>query len=269
MARTSGRRQVVKIQEGERRTRWDRLAPEEPLEVRVCGSSVAVTMRSPGHDFELVAGFLFAEGVVRDRSEIAALRYCVAGGPQQFNVVDAAVGGADGHAVAPLRTVLTSSACGVCGAASIEATRKRGAFDVASDDVRVSHAVLASLPDRMRAAQREFDATGGLHAAALFTDGGELVCLREDVGRHNAFDKVIGRALLDGRLPLRRHVILASGRASFELAQKAALAGIPVLAAVSAPSTLAAELADEAGMTLVGFLRGGAMNVYTGEERIT
>jgi FdhD protein len=164
---------------------------------------------------------------------------------------------------------VTTSSCGLCGKTSIDTVRARSSFDVASDDITISPGVLAALPDRLRDAQRVFDRTGGLHAAGLFTAEGELLCLREDVGRHNAFDKVIGWAGLEGRLPLRGHVILASGRASFELTQKALMAGIPVLAAVSAPSSLAVELAQESGMTLIGFLRGPTMNVYAGEQRVS
>ncbi|MCA1691055.1 MAG: formate dehydrogenase accessory sulfurtransferase FdhD, partial [Actinobacteria bacterium] len=166
------------------------------------------------------------------------------------------------------RAFVTTSACGLCGKASIDTVRTRSSYEVASDPVTVPAAVLAALPARLRPAQRLFERTGGLHAAGLFDAAGGLVCLREDVGRHNAFDKVIGWAALAGRLPLRGCVILASGRASFELTQKALMAGIPVLAAVSAPSSLAAELAEEAGMTLVGFLRGGSMNVYAGAARV-
>jgi FdhD protein len=164
---------------------------------------------------------------------------------------------------------VTTSSCGLCGKASIDTVRARTSFDVAGDDVTLTPDVLASLPERLRAAQRVFERTGGLHAAGLFTADGELVCLREDVGRHNAFDKVIGWAALEGRLPLRGHVMLASGRASFELTQKALMAGVPVLASVSAPSSLAVELAEESGMTLVGFLRGRTMNVYAGEGRVS
>ena len=164
---------------------------------------------------------------------------------------------------------MATSSCGLCGKASIDGVRARSPFDVRADGTEVAASVLAALPDRLRGAQRVFDRTGGLHAAGLFTADGDLVCLREDVGRHNAFDKVIGWAGLDGRLPLRGHVILASGRASFELTQKALMAGIPILAAVSAPSSLAVELAEESGMTLVGFLRGPTMNVYAGEHRVS
>ena len=167
------------------------------------------------------------------------------------------------------RPFVTTSSCGLCGKASIDSVRSKSVYEVASDPLRLPASVLCALPARLREAQKVFDRTGGLHAAGLFDGDGTLVCLREDVGRHNAFDKVIGWAAMQGRLPLRGHVILASGRASFELVQKALMAGVPLLAAVSAPSNLAAELAEEAGMTLVGFLRGDTMNVYAGADRVT
>jgi FdhD protein len=235
------------------------------LEIRIGGVSVSVTMRTPGSDFELVAGFLHAEGVIASRADFVAMRYCGVE-PQNYNVVDVELLG--GRRVEPLRTTLTTSACGVCGAASIESIRARSRHDVASDDVAVSSRVLSALPARMREAQGTFARTGGLHAAALYSDDGRLLEVREDVGRHNAMDKIIGCALLADALPLRRHVVLVSGRASFELVQKAYAAGVPLLAAVSAPSTLAAELANDAGMTLVAFLRGESMNVYTRPERV-
>src|SRR4051794_19460182 len=227
-------------------------------------------MRTPGNDFELAAGFLLAEGVVEVPEQIRTLRYCVAEDEtQEFNVLNADLAqGAPGR-TAGERGFITTSSCGLCGKTSIDAVRTRSPYDVRGDEVSVTPAVLATLPEGLRAAQRVFEHTGGLHAAGLFTAEGELVCLREDVGRHNAFDKVIGWAALEGRLPLRGHVILASGRASFELTQKALMAGIPVLAAVSAPSSLAVELAEESGMTLVGFLRGTTMNVYAGEYRVS
>jgi len=272
MAITSSRR-VTRIAHDTRLVRHDSLAAEEPLEIRVGGRPLAVTMRTPGHDFELAAGFLLAEGVVGGADDISAIRYCTGDDvrglrgrtPNEFNVLDVA-----GPApVDPVRAFPVTSACGLCGRATIDAVRTRSRYDVAGDPLTVPAAVLAGLPARLRAAQRGFDRTGGLHAAGLFDAGGELVCVREDVGRHNAFDKVIGWAALRRRLPLRGHVILASGRASFELVQKAVMAGIPMLAAVSAPSSLAADLAEETGMTLVGFLRGETMNVYSGVARVT
>lgn len=252
----------------QRETRYDAVAKEEPLEIRVGGESTAVTMRTPGNDFELVAGFLVTEGIIADGDGLRTMRYCV-DGPQEYNVVDAALATGGGPPPSAMRRFFTTSSCGLCGKQSIDAVRSASPYDVAGDDVRVAATTVASLPDRLRAAQRGFAETGGLHAAGLFSASGDLLCVREDVGRHNAFDKVIGWAALDGRLPLRGHVILASGRASFELTQKALMAGIPVLTAVSAPSSLAVDLAEEVGMTLVGFVRDGAMNVYAGGERIT
>jgi FdhD protein len=265
----TAKRRLVRIEEDTQRVRFDTLASEEPLEIRVDGTALAVTMRTPGNDFELTAGFLFTEGVVDDPEQILRLRYCVGEDEsQEFNVLNADLAASAPGPAVGARNFTTTSACGLCGKASIDTVRARAVFDVREDPVRVSPDVLSSLPDRLRAAQRVFASTGGLHAAGLFSPDGELVCLREDVGRHNAFDKVIGWAALERRLPLASHVILASGRASFELTQKALMAGIPVLASVSAPSTLAVELAEEAGMTLVGFLRGRTMNVYAGEARL-
>jgi FdhD protein len=270
MAGVTAKRRLLRVDNGARRVDFDTLAAEEPLEIRVDGSALAVTMRTPGNDFELVAGFLFTEGVVASPDQVLRLRYCVGDDEsQEFNVVNADLSpDAPGRSVGE-RNFITTSACGLCGKASIDSVRTRSAFDVRADDVAVSVQVLASLPERLRGAQRVFDSTGGLHAAGLFTSDGELVCLREDVGRHNAFDKVIGWAALERRLPLSGHVMLASGRASFELTQKAFMAGVPVMASVSAPSSLAVELAEDAGMTLVGFLRGETMNVYAGEHRVS
>ncbi|MFN2505323.1 MAG: formate dehydrogenase accessory sulfurtransferase FdhD [Acidimicrobiales bacterium] len=265
----TARRQVTKITDGSRRVQFDLLATEEPLEIRVGGRALAVTMRTPGNDYELAAGFLVSEGLVANADSIRRISYCPGEGRQEFNVLDVVLaGGAPLPPPEAARAFVTTSACGLCGKASIDTVRTRSSYEVASDPVTVPAAVLAALPARLRPAQRLFERTGGLHAAGLFDAAGGLVCLREDVGRHNAFDKVIGWAALAGRLPLRGCVILASGRASFELTQKALMAGIPVLAAVSAPSSLAAELAEEAGMTLVGFLRGGSMNVYAGAARV-
>ncbi len=262
-------RPLLRIEGDRRRTSFDKVATEEPLEIRVNGRPMAVTMRTPGHDFELAAGFLLTEGVVDRGDELRTMRYCVPEDePQQFNVVDVAVADAARAEVVAPRAFFTSSSCGLCGRASIASIRTRAPYVVAGDPLWLSVDVLAALPDRLREGQAVFARTGGLHAAGLFDGDGRLVCLREDVGRHNAFDKVIGWAALDRRLPLRSHVLVASGRASFELVQKALIAGAPALAAVSAPSSLAVELAQEAGMTLVGFLRGETMNVYTGADRV-
>jgi len=254
--------------------RGDVLAAEEPLGIRVDGTALSMTMRTPGDDIELAAGFLVSEAVVSSPSEIAGMKVCdgtTCGHSDHDglgNIVDVAL--APGVTVAPgaRRSFLTTSACGVCGKASIQDICVLPQAAVAADPVRVHPEVLAALPDRLRAGQRVFANTGGLHAAGLFTCAGELIAVREDVGRHNAVDKVVGWALLADRLPLTGCVLLVSGRASFELVQKAVLAGIPVLAAVSAPSSLAVDLADEAGLTLVGFLRGPSMNVYTGGHRV-
>jgi len=246
--------------------RADLLAVEEPLEIRVDDEPLTVTMRTPGDDIDLAAGFLFTEGLLGSLDEVHEIRMCdqnVAAVTVKPGLVPAAA------RVAANRTFLTTSACGVCGKDSIEAIRVRSAFDVAADPVRVSRAVLAALPGRLAGAQRVFSRTGGLHAAGLFTPDGTLLVLREDVGRHNAVDKVAGWALRSGLLPLAGHILLVSGRASFELAQKAIMIGVPVLAAVSAPSSLAASLAEESGLTLVGFLRGTTMNVYAGAHRVS
>lgn len=254
------------------RIKEDVLAAEEPLEIRINGTSFAVTMRTPGDDFDLVAGFLVSEGVVHCASELTSLRFCAGTreGGQTFNVVDAQLR-PDVALPDTKRNVYTSSSCGICGTESIEAVRKTRHFDPSRDPVQIPPEVLAALPERLREAQTVFDRTGGVHAAGLFrvnTDGPELLCLREDVGRHNAVDKVVGWALREGLLPLRGMVLQVSGRASFELVQKAVLAGIPVLSAVSAPSSLAADLAAETGITLVGFNRGTSLNVYTGRGRL-
>jgi FdhD protein len=274
MARTMHRRPVVKIDltgSAEPRRRPDDLAAEEPLEIRVRKSALAVTMRTPGNDIDLAMGFLLTEGIIGSAEDVVTALLCAGTDtPNTYNVVDVVLG-ADVPAplTDPSRNFYTTSSCGVCGKASIDAVRTRSQFDVSGDGFTVPARLLSELPDKLRAAQRTFERTGGLHAAGLFTADGELLVLREDVGRHNAVDKVIGWALREGRLPLTAHVLLVSGRASFELTQKAWMAGIPLLAAVSAPSTLAAELADEAGMTLVGFLRGPSMNVYSGAQRVT
>ena len=271
MSTMTARRRVLRVPvSGAADYRADLLAVEEPLEIRVDGEPLTVTMRTPGDDIDLTAGFLFTEGLLTGLGEVHEIRMC------DENVAAVTVaddggllktGGVDRFQSAA-RNFLTTSACGVCGKDSIEAIRVRSAFDVAADPVRVSPAVLAGLPDRLRDAQRVFSRTGGLHAAGLFTPDGTLLVLREDVGRHNAVDKVAGWALRSGLVPLTGHVLLVSGRASFELAQKALMIGLPVLAAVSAPSSLAVSLAEEGGMTLVGFLRGTTMNVYTGPQRV-
>ncbi|MET8677380.1 formate dehydrogenase accessory sulfurtransferase FdhD [Streptomyces sp. NPDC004647] len=273
MGRVTERRRVIRIRDGAVTTRPDTLVAEEPLEIRLNGKPLAITMRTPGDDFALAAGFLVSEGVLGEAEELANIVYCAgatAGGSNTYNVVDVTL--APGVPVPDItleRNVYTSSSCGLCGKASLDAVRTTARWPIAdTPPVRVEPALLSALPDRLRAAQRVFDRTGGLHAAGLFSERGELLDLKEDVGRHNAVDKLIGRALQSGDLPLSRTILLVSGRASFELAQKAVMAGIPVLAAVSAPSSLAVDLAAETGLTLVGFLRGSSMNVYAAEKRV-
>ncbi|MFJ8076787.1 formate dehydrogenase accessory sulfurtransferase FdhD [Streptomyces sp. NPDC096176] len=273
MGRVTERRRTIRIRDGVVSSRPDTLVAEEPLEIRLNGKPLAITMRTPGDDFALAAGFLVSEGVIHSGSQVRSIVYCAGAtedGSNTYNVVDVAL--APGVAVPDItleRNVYTTSSCGLCGKASLDAVRTTTRHPIAdTPPVRVEPALLAGLPDRLRAAQRVFDRTGGLHAAALFSPEGELLDIREDVGRHNAVDKLVGRALQDDRLPLSRSILLVSGRASFELAQKAVMAGIPVLAAVSAPSSLAVDLAAETGLTLVGFLRGPNMNVYAGDERI-
>jgi FdhD protein len=269
----AARRRVVVVKPGEPgRAREDALAIEEPLQIRIGGVPFSVTMRTPGDDFDLVAGFLVSEGVVATADDLQEMRVrtgVARSGDPTFNIVEATVtGGGLAVAAARARNVYTSSSCGVCGLASIDAVTTASAWPILSAGFSVDDAVLAALPDRLREQQRLFDSTGGVHAAGLFDGEGRLLVLREDVGRHNAVDKVIGWALRNGRLPLSRTVLQVSGRASFELVQKARMAGIPVLAAVSAPSSLAAELAAEADITLVGFSRGAAFNVYAGAGRV-
>jgi FdhD protein len=280
LAGRTARRRVLRITlaDGDRSrsqtARADLLAAEEPLGIRVDGTALTMTMRTPGDDLELAAGFLVSEAVVRSPADIAEIKLCdgTACGHADHaglgNIADVTL--AAGVTVAPgaRRNFLTTSACGVCGKASIQDICVLPHAALAADRARFSPEVLATLPQRLRDAQRVFSSTGGLHAAGLFTAEGELIVAREDVGRHNAVDKAVGWALLGGRLPLSGCVLLVSGRASFELVQKAVLAGIPLLAAVSAPSSLAVELAQEAGLTLVGFLRGPSMNVYSVPGRV-
>jgi FdhD protein len=271
MGRVTVRRAVERVSPNGRSRRVDALAAEEPLELRVNGRSLAVTMRTPGQDVELAHGFLLSEGVIGSAEDVSIARFCEGTGPDgmnTYNVLDIAL--ADG--VPPPdtgveRNFYTTSSCGVCGKAALDAVKLKTRHSPALDPVRVTPEALTGFPDALRERQKVFESTGGLHAAGLFVNG-ELLVVREDVGRHNAVDKVLGWAVLQNLVPLRGAVLMVSGRASFELVQKAAMAGIPVLAAVSAPSSLAVELAEEQGMTLIGFLRGDSMNVYTGGERV-
>jgi FdhD protein len=270
MGRVTVRRRVTRVRPGADPTeRVDTLAVEEPLEVQYGAEVLTVTMRTPGDDVDLVGGWLVAEGVVRTSDDLVSASFCPGldgDGHQTYNVIE--VGLADGIEPRRRSTAMTTSACGVCGAASLDSVVLESPYDLSVDDVVVDPDLLASLPDRLREAQRVFDRTGGLHAAGLFTADGELLCAREDVGRHNAVDKVVGWALREGRLPLRGHVLQVSGRASFELVQKATMAGVPVMAAVSAPSSLAAHLAEERALTLAGFVRAGGFNLYARPERV-
>jgi FdhD protein len=257
------------------RLRPDHLATEEPMEIRLIAHGavlpVAVTMRTPGHDFELAAGFLHSEGVIANRDDIVRLSYCVdpeIDAAQQYNIVNVTLRLDATPDLAPLkRNFVTSSSCGVCGKASLDALQVRGC-PVILGGPEISAEVLYSLPDSLRRAQGVFETTGGLHAAALFDASGQLIELREDVGRHNALDKLVGWALLTGKLPLRDGVLMVSGRTSFEILQKSLAAGIPIVCAISAPSSLAVDLAREFGITLIGFLRDERCNVYSHRERV-
>jgi FdhD protein len=262
---------VVAVHDGVRAERADTLATEEPLEIRAGGPDqeaqpVAVTMRTPGGDFELAAGFLFTEGLIVP-SDVRRVAYCdnLPGEDQQYNVVSVTLARPFDHE-ALHRNFYATSSCGICGKAALDDVEVRCA--PVEPGPRVAVEVLVTLPDRLRAHQKVFDRTGGLHAAGLFTPEGELLTLREDVGRHNAVDKVIGEQLLAGRIPLAGHILQVSGRASFEIVQKAAVAGIPIVSAVSAPSSLAVEAGERFGMTVVGFVRGGGCNIYTHPERV-
>jgi FdhD protein len=267
--------QIHVVEGGTTRPRSDRVATEEPMEVRLLAGAetrtLAVTMRTPGNDFELAAGFLFAEGIVGDKRDIGAISYCVdqdVDEEQRFNIVNVRL---TSDLLPDLRTLernfFTSSACGVCGKESLDALELRGKVP-APTGLTVESALITELPEKLRAAQGLFDKTGGLHGAAVFDATGALVAAREDVGRHNAVDKVVGHALLEGELPLDRHLLMVSGRTSYEIMQKALAAGIPIVCGVSAPSSLAVELARRFEMTLIGFLRGDRFNIYAGEERV-
>jgi FdhD protein len=263
---------VVALRDGVPSERSDRLAAEEPMEIRAGGPGqepvrVAVTMRTPGHDFELAAGFLLTEGLVAGRDELASVAYCddLDEEEQRYNVVTVRLRRPfDPGALQ--RNFYATSSCGVCGKASLDQVEVRCDHLLAGPVVAAS--TVLGLPDALRQAQQVFDQTGGLHAAATFTSTGELLSVREDVGRHNAVDKLAGRALLDGELPMSERVLMVSGRVSFELVQKAAVAGLPILCAVSAPSSLAVEAGERLGMTVLGFVRGRSLNVYTHPERI-
>jgi FdhD protein len=262
---------VVAFNAGVRSERPDTLAAEEPMEIRVAGpgeegKAVSVTMRTPGGDYELAVGFLFTEGLIGP-GDVQRVAYCddLGDDEQRYNVVTVTLARPFDHD-ALHRNFYATSSCGICGKAALEDVEVRCAPVAPGPQVHAD--VLVTLPDALRAKQRVFDRTGGLHAAGLFTPSGELLTLREDVGRHNAVDKVIGESLLGGGLPLSEHVMQVSGRLSFEIVQKAATAGIPIVSAVSAPSSLAVEAGERLGMTVVGFVRDGRCNVYSHPERV-
>jgi FdhD protein len=264
MSDDDGIRDVLRLENGESRRDRDHLSIEEPLEIRVRGRAVSVTMRTPGNDDELAAGFLLSEGLIKRREDVLKIEPC--GRNEEGNLLNVVVAPEVAVDFEKLtRHVFASSSCGLCGKATIESVRSQ--FLPIESDVRIAATTLLALPAAMRQAQETFSRTGGLHAAALFDNAGALLALREDVGRHNAVDKVIGWCLLNGITPIR-HVLLVSGRSSFEIMQKALAARIPIVAAVSAPSSLAVDFAIESNQTLVGFLREGRMNIYAHEQRI-
>ena len=276
MGHVTARRRAHHLSADRAVTRPETLVVEEPLEIRVNGTVVTVTMRTPGSDIELAQGFLLTEGVIASREDVLTIRYCDgrdgtdAQAANTYNVLDVTLApGVRPPDLDVTRNFYTTSSCGVCGKASLDAVRVISRFSPGDDPATVAAATLKGMPGQLRRAQKVFDSTGGLHAAALFGVDGTMLVVREDIGRHNAVDKVIGWALEHQRVPLSATVLLVSGRASFELTQKAVLAGIPVLAAVSAPSSLAVSLAEESGITLVAFLREDSMNVYTRADRIT
>ena len=271
---STGRLRVWRVEGTQGALRTDSVATEEPLEIRLVAGpqrrTLAVTMRTPGADFELAAGFLYGEGMLANAYDLRRISYCVdpdVDPEQRYNIVNVELRAAQLPELTSLeRHFFTSSACGVCGKAGLEALHVRGC-SISSGAAWLTSSLVTSLPEKLRAAQSVFQTTGGLHAAALFDAAGELLALREDVGRHNAVDKLIGWAFLQGKLPLPDHIVLVSGRSSYEIMQKCLAAGVPVVCAVSAPSSLAVNLAQDFGMTLVGFLRGERFNIYSGRER--
>jgi FdhD protein len=272
MGRVTARRRVHHLNAGDATDRPDTLVVEEPLEIRVNGRPITVTMRTPGADVELAQGFLLTEGFISCRDDVRTVRYCRGAteeGENTYNVLDVTLAeGVSLPEVDVARNFYTTSSCGVCGKASLEAVQLTSRYCPGDDPSVVSAATLSAMPDRLREAQKVFATTGGLHGAALFSTDGAILTVREDIGRHNAVDKVLGWALENNRIPLSGTVLLVSGRVSFEITQKAVMAGVPVLAAVSAPSSLAVDLASQSGLTLVAFLRGESMNVYTRPDRL-
>jgi FdhD protein len=266
------RRRIWVVENDQLRRKQDLLATEEPLELLLRAGAeqrtVAITMRTPGDDYELAAGFLYNEGVIHTKSELVQMTYCVDGGQQEYNALRVQLQSSSLPALPQLeRHFFTTSACGVCGAMMLDDLTARQLPPIPAGPV-VPHTFFAKLPDQLRRSQALFDSTGGLHAAALFDTQGQLITVREDVGRHNALDKVIGWGLLNDQLPFHNKVLMVSGRASYELLQKCYVAGGSIFCAVSAPSSLAVEVAERFGITLIGFLRGDRFNIYTGIERI-
>jgi FdhD protein len=261
------------VSEGQERSRFDELATEEPLEIRLSptNKTLAVTMRTPGADFELVAGFLYSEGMIKNKSDIVKMSYCVdpnIDGEQRQNIVNVTLKPELNLNLKSLeRHFFTNSSCGVCGKASIESLEQKGC-PILTDDWLVNPNIIYNLPEQLKTAQSVFNTTGGLHAAALFNPEGTLLKLREDVGRHNALDKLIGSGFLADELPLNQRIVLVSGRTSFEIIQKCLMARIPIICAISAPSSLAVSLAQVFNITLIGFLRGQRFNVYSGRSRL-
>lgn len=273
MGRVTSRRRASHVIDGTATERPETLVVEEPLEIRVNGTPLTVTMRTPGSDVELTQGFLLTEGVIAHRDDVLTVQYCRGAdsdGTNTYNVLDVTLRpGVPMPEVDVTRNFYTTSSCGVCGKASIDAVRLTSRHAPGDDPSIVTAAALTAMPGQLRSAQKVFASTGGLHGAALFDADGTMLAVREDVGRHNAVDKVVGWAVEADRIPLGGTVLLVSGRVSFELTQKAVMAGIPVLAAVSAPSSLAVDLATQSGLTLVAFLRGESMNVYSRADRIS
>jgi FdhD protein len=272
VGRVTSRRRASHVIDGTATERPETLVVEEPLEIRVNGTPLTVTMRTPGSDVELTQGFLLTEGVIAHRDDVLTVQYCRGAdsdGTNTYNVLDVTLRpGVPMPEVDVTRNFYTTSSCGVCGKASIDAVRLTSRHAPGDDPSTVTAAALTAMPGQLRSAQKVFASTGGLHGAALFDADGTMLAVREDVGRHNAVDKVVGWAVEADRIPLGGTVLLVSGRVSFELTQKAVMAGIPVLAAVSAPSSLAVDLATQSGLTLVAFLRGESMNVYSRADRI-
>jgi FdhD protein len=266
------RRRIWAVEDDQIRRKQDLLAAEEPLEIALRAGAeqhtVAITMRTPGDDYELAAGFLYNEGILHSKDDLFQMTYCVDGGQQEYNALRVQLLSESLPTLPQLeRHFFTSSACGVCGATMLEDLTARNLPAIPAGPV-VPPAFFAALPDQLRRSQAVFDRTGGLHAAALFDTAGRQIALREDVGRHNALDKLIGWGLLNDQLPFHDKVLMVSGRASYELLQKSYVAGVPIFCAVSAPSSLAVEVAERFGITLIGFLRGRRFNIYTGVERI-